>query len=126
MTGMAAVSEPDFSADAEAQPDAEAVRVRMTGNADLRVKTQLDEFLERLHVGATSAGAKEVVVDLRSLEFMNSTCFKSLLTWIGRIQSMPEEKRYRVRLISSPEMYWQRRSLHALSCFATDLISVEE
>lgn len=114
----------DFNA--EAVTNGGHARITMTGNADLRVKDELERFLEQVHTRVEASGERELAVDLRSLEFMNSTCFKSLLTWIGRIQSLAEDKRYRLRILSNPEMYWQRRSLHALRCFATDLITVEE
>ena len=35
------------------------------------------------------------------------------------------DRQYRIRFLSNTEMLWQRRSLHALQCFASHLISVE-
>jgi len=32
---------------------------------------------------------------------------------------------YRIRFLSNPSILWQRRSLHALSCFAAELITIE-
>jgi hypothetical protein len=88
-------------------------------------KEGLDGLLPRVHEEALRRSAAEVVVDFRKLEFMNSSCFKSFVTWISEVQELAPEKQYRLRLLSSPEMHWQRRSLHALRCFAVDLISVE-
>ena len=56
---------------------------------------------------------------------MNSSCFKSFVTWISDVSELEPDKQYKIRLLSKPEMHWQRRSLHALRCFAVDLISIE-
>ncbi len=56
---------------------------------------------------------------------MNSSCFKSFVTWIGEVQDLQPDKQYRIHFRSNPEMLWQRRSLHALRCFAVDLITIE-
>ena len=114
---------PDFTVTAERLD--RTVSARLVGTADLSTKKVLDEFLERLHEEARTHGAAEVVVDFRELKFMNSSCLKGLVTWICAVQELPADKRYRIILVSSPEMRWQRRSLHALWCLATDLVSIQ-
>src|SRR5262249_33805309 len=99
--------------------------VRFSGNADMRSRDALDELLVKLHQEARKGSVTEVVIDFHELEFMNSSCFKSFVTWIGRVQDLPEAERYRIRFLSKPELLWQRRSLHALRCFAVDLITIE-
>jgi hypothetical protein len=56
---------------------------------------------------------------------MSASAFNELVTWLGSIHELPEEKRYKLRLLSNPDIHWQRRSLKTLSCFAIDLVSVE-
>jgi hypothetical protein len=113
----------DFSATAETQE--QTVSARLVGTADLNVKRALDEFLVKLHATAQAAHAAEVVMDFRSLKFMNSSCLKGLVTWICAVQELPVPNQYRIVLVSSPEMHWQRRSLHALSCLATQLVTIQ-
>ena len=36
-----------------------------------------------------------------------------------------EAERYKVRLLSNPNLHWQKRSLHSLRCFAIELITIE-
>jgi hypothetical protein len=108
-----------------AERSAETLTVIMTGTADLRVQDQLSEFLVTIDKLCTEAGVAEVTVDVQKLEFMNSACFKAFVSWIGRLQDREEAHQYRIRFLSDPRMLWQRRSLHALSCFAADLISIE-
>jgi hypothetical protein len=113
----------DFSVEANLQE--RAIQARFTGNADLRAREALEKFLVGLHAEAQRVAAEKVVVDFHRLEFMNSSCFKSFVTWIGEVQDLNADKQYRIHFRSNPEMLWQRRSLHALRCFAVDLITIE-
>jgi hypothetical protein len=105
----------------------EGVRITATleGNADVAAMDALDMLLDRLHAEAMRLAISETVIDLRHLEFMNSSCFKSFVTWISGIQDLEPPKQYRIKFLSNPQMHWQKRSLHALRCFAVQLISVE-
>jgi anti-anti-sigma factor len=117
------VSADDFKADTYNRND--LLVLELVGTADLRVQPQLDEFLGKVNHLAQDRASREVVVDLRKLEFMNSSCFKAFVSWIGELQEMDARRQYKVRFLSEPRMLWQRRSLHALSCFAVDLITIE-
>ena len=101
------------------------LRVALTGNADMRSALQLQDWLHALHGEAMRLNVSETVVDLRTLEFMNSSCFKGFLSWISEVRDGDAAHQYRIRFLSDPSMLWQRRSLHALSCFAVDLITIE-
>jgi hypothetical protein len=121
--GDLAVKGRDFSA--SASHEGETLVLRLAGNADMSAKESIDGLLPRVHTEARGLGVAEVAVDFRDLEFMNSSCFKSFVTWISDVQELEVAKQYRIRFLSKPEMHWQRRSLHALRCFAVDLITVE-
>jgi hypothetical protein len=56
---------------------------------------------------------------------MNSSCFKTFITWIVRVRNLAPDAQYKIRFLSDQEKHWQRRSLGALSCFAVDLIRIE-
>lgn len=116
------VSDPDFTA--EAQADGRGLAVRLSGTADLNVKRQLDDFLSGIHEAALGLSATEVTLDLRTLEFMNSSCLKGLVTWISSVQDQTIDKRYRITFVSNPDLHWQRRSLHALSRIAGEIVSI--
>lgn len=118
------IDEHDFKA--QCSQDARLLKIVMSGNADLNVKSSLDRFLDAVHNAAERNGIEEVQVDVRKLEFMNSSCLKCLVGWLSRIQDMPPTGQYRVLFISSPAMYWQKRSLHALSCLAAELVTVQQ
>lgn len=98
--------------------------VKLVGSAESDAMRPLDAYLKSVH--AVAAPAKlPVTVDLRALEFMNSSSFKAFVTWIRILQDLPQEAQYRVKLISDSKKHWQERSLAALACFAVDLIQIE-
>jgi hypothetical protein len=115
--------ENDFTA--QATTTNRRIQVSLTGTADLTVKTQLDHFLHEVHTEAQRCLAEEVTVDVRQLEFMNSSCLKSFVWWISTVQEQTGDGKYRIVFVSSPSMYWQRRSLNALACLANEIISVQ-
>jgi hypothetical protein len=117
------MKENDFTADASASE--RRIQVSLTGTADLTVKSQLDRFLRDVHSEAQRCLAEEVTVDVRQLEFMNSSCLKSLVWWISTVQEQPGEGKYRIIFVSSPSVYWQRRSLNALACLASEIITIQ-
>jgi hypothetical protein len=102
----------------------EGLVAKLSGTADLRVTDSVEAILGSVHQKALELGIPEVRMDLRDLEFMNSSCFKSFVSWISEVSDLTSGQ-YRIRFLSNPSILWQRRSLHALSCFASDLITID-
>jgi hypothetical protein len=120
---LPSVKDRDFAASVAA--DGRTLVATMTGNADLNVKAQLDAFVAALHEEAHRRRVVSVSLDLRRLDFMNSSCLKTLVWWIGKVAEQPADAQYRIVLMSSPSLYWQRRSLNALASLANHLVTVE-
>jgi len=123
MLNVPTVTTPEFQA--TASQDSSGVSLRLTGNADVRVMSALDAMLRTLSAELEKASVPEVVVDMRNLQFMNSSCFKSFVTWLGQVQELEPGKQYRIRFLSDANKHWQRRSLAALSCFAVELVRID-
>jgi hypothetical protein len=98
----------------------------LKGNADYAAIDSVEKLLDKTHDEALRTTASEVVIDLRQLEFMNSSCFKCFVSWITEVQELPEAQQYKVRFQSNAQLHWQKRSLHSLRCFAVELITVDE
>jgi hypothetical protein len=101
------------------------LNIRLVGSAESIAKAALDGLLKNVHTEAQRLKLQEVIVDLRELEFMNSSCFKSFVYWLREAEELEPAKQYRIRLLSDDDKHWQRRSLAALACFAADLIRIE-
>jgi hypothetical protein len=116
-------TENDFAANASVSE--RTVAVSLSGTADVPIRNHLDHFLREVHQEAQRCRAEEVTVDVRQLEFMNSSCLKCLVWWVSTVQEQPTEGKYKIVFVSSPSVYWQRRSLDALACLADGIISVQ-
>ncbi|MBX3161441.1 MAG: hypothetical protein KF773_36105 [Deltaproteobacteria bacterium] len=103
----------------------EAIAVTFSGTADTETRPELDRFVKQLHVEAQRLRVPAVAIDLRELEFMNSSCLKILVAWLAQLRDLPADQQYRIKIRSNPSLLWQRRSLAALSCFAVDLVTIE-
>ena len=108
----------------ESSLEGRTVVTTFTGVAELNVVDPLASLLEELHQRAGALEVEQVVVDFSQLEFMSASCLRSFITWINRLQELPSSKQYRIRFVANPDLPWQRRSVHALKCFATELISI--
>jgi hypothetical protein len=118
------VAEEKYSA--HIAPDAHGLRVHFKGTiSTVNPAVVLNPFVDGVHAHAVEAGAKEVRVDLTTLEFCNSSGFKSFIHWIERIQQLPEPRRYKLRFLSTKERRWQRASLLALSCYGVNIVVIE-
>lgn len=120
--GVQPIQHPDFAAEVSLGESAE---LKLVGSADAGAASDLTKLVTDLHAALAERGIREVVVDLRTLEFMSAGSFNALVTWLGLVNDLPPEQRYRMRFRSSSNIMWQRRSLRTLSCFATDIIAIE-
>jgi hypothetical protein len=118
-----AVSGENFSA--YAMNKGRTITAFLKGNADMRARPHLEQFLSSLHGAASGLKVSEVYVDFRDLEFMTSSCFKDFVSWLSVLEAAPLEQQYRISFVADPKSHWQKRSLHALRCFAAKLITVQ-
>ncbi len=84
----------------------------------------LNPFVDAAHKELSAAAVKHIDVDLRDLEFCNSSGFKSFIYWIQLIQKLPQPQQYKLRFKTNPQRRWQKTSLLALSCFAVELTEI--
>lgn len=111
---------------ADFSEESSQLAVRLGGHADLpEVVEALSALWMRVHARALDLKAAVVTVDLRPLEFMNSSCFRTFVVWLSHLAQSTDGERYRVRFLSDTTRYWQRRGLQALSAFARDVVTVE-
>ena len=121
--GELAIRDLDFEAAAEV---ATGASIRLSGNADATIVPPLTKLIDQLHREVVQHRQPEVTVDIRTLEFMNASCFNVFVSWLNLINELPVESRYRLRFTINAAIPWQRRSLRTLSCFATDLVQVTD
>jgi len=105
--------------------DAGVMVVVLDGTADQFTSDRLTDFFAKVHASAVNTNVPAVVLDMRRLEFMNSSSFKALVNWVSNIHDLEPDRRYRIRVQSNTAIPWQKRSLQSLTYFAVDLVTVE-
>jgi len=120
---VAPIEGADFSAASER--DQARLCVRLRGHADLGAKRALEGFVAAVDHAARVDRVDEVVVDMRRLDFMNSSCLKTLVTWLKKVRERPATQQYPIRFLRDQSAYWQERSLDALRAFAPGIVNVE-
>jgi hypothetical protein len=106
------------------QMDGQRIKVTAWGYADMRCQAALHEFLVALDAEGLRLTVEEVSVDIRTLDFMSSGCFKHFVTWLATAKQ--QGRTYKIVFVSNPAQHWQKLSLRALTCFAPDVVSVRE
>ena len=117
------VSDDRYSATLTNEAGAPIVQLKGTISTQ-NPATLLNPFVDGAHKELCGAAVKHVDIDLRDLEFCNSSGFKSFIYWIQLIQKLPKPQQYKLRFKVNPQRRWQKTSLLALSCFAVDLTEI--
>lgn len=120
---LAPVNTEDFRTQLALQ--GKKLSLKLVGSADTRVMFPLESMMKALEREISRLGVQEVVVDMKELDFMNSSCFRSFVTWLCHVRDYERDRQYAIKFLSDSGKHWQSRSLHALSCFAHELVQIE-
>ncbi len=115
-----------FSADGVSitpRVDEGVLRVHVAGAVEMREPgemlnpywTMIDEETRRL-------GIRRVEVDLRDLNFMNSSGILTLVRWITRAKGHPADANYNLVLQYDRNVTWQRTSIPTLAKLAPQIV----
>jgi hypothetical protein len=102
------------------------IRLKLSGNADMDIVPLLGPYLGRFHDYLCGTNASTVTVDLRELYFLNSSCFKAIITWIASINTLNPSERYHVQFFINPGLAWQKRNLQSILDFAPTIVGVQD
>jgi anti-anti-sigma regulatory factor len=116
------VEDPDFIAE---MTYADGAVLRLTGSADKTATVAIAAMFTALHDEMCTSGTRALVLDMKDVEYMSARCFRQLLAWVGKVQELDKDKRYKIRLRGNPSLAWQKHSLGALACFDTEMITLE-
>jgi hypothetical protein len=121
--GRLAIRAGSFRADTDV---GETVDVTWKGECDLDAVEELGPFFDAVHTAAIATSPpREVIFDVKEVEFMSSSCLSKLVAWLARIRDLEAAARYKVRIQYDPKVPWQKRSLRAVQFFAPELVTLE-
>src|SRR5262245_6934064 len=83
----------------------------------------LSPVFTEVHDRAVETRLREVVLDLRRLEYANAGVWRCIVEWLRRIRE--SRWQYRLRVRSELSYRWQRVGLPALSIFGDDWLQID-
>ena len=99
--------------------------VVLSGTADFEARPELAAWIRSLHDEVTKLGLSRVVVDIKNLEFMSSICVNVFVGWLVTLMELPPSQHYRVHFRWNRSLFWQRKSLNALSRLAMLIVTTD-
>jgi hypothetical protein len=93
--------------------------IKISGDIDMKDPgIILDPLLDKVHTGMITAGNKVIDLDILGLYFLNSSGIKSIAKWIIQLASIPDNKKYRIRIHYNKDITWQVTSIPTLKYLA--------
>jgi hypothetical protein len=110
----------------EVTDTASGVGVSFVGDVDMQDPgVILDPLFEKIHGGCISAGIKEVDLDFKQLNFLNSSGIKAIAKWIMKLGELSADKKYVIKIIHNKNITWQVTSLPTLTFLVPGAVKVE-
>jgi hypothetical protein len=97
--------------------------IRLTGS--LRTQSAQDELnrrLETLHHRITNAKLESFTVDVRGLNFVNSSAIRVFINWISRAETAA----YKLVFLTDRDTTWHRLSFSVLQSLAPNSVQIIE
>jgi hypothetical protein len=84
----------------------------------------LDPFFDKVHSEMTKNQIKNINVNAKELNFINSSSIKCIVKWIVTIQKIDKNNRYTITFLTNKNALWQNLSFESLKYFAQDIIKI--
>ena len=109
------------------QTAGDVLRVKMIGAVEMRDPGELlNAYWNGIDDAARAQKFKRVEVDLRDVNFMNSSGILTLVRWITRAKTHPPESAYTLVLQYDRNVTWQRTSIPTLAKLAPKIVVPSE
>ena len=99
------------------------IAVVFSGMIDIREPTkEILPYLLKIHKTILENAFNKVYIDLTGLDFMNSSGIKTFISWIMKVNEMPQADRYNITIIYGPDITWQQSSVKVIKRLFPDFI----
>lgn len=122
MAGSAFASFDAQAVKVNAQLDGNVLRLVMSGSVEVRDPGALfDPYWSSLDEALRREGVKQVELDIRGLEFMNSSGILTLVRWIVKVKAQPA---YEIVIQHNHDLTWQKTNVPVLAKLAPAIVRV--
>lgn len=103
--------------------ESDGLRIAISGAIDMREPGELlNPYWNAVDEEARRRGVRRIEVDLRDLNFMNSSGILTLVRWITRAKNAPQDEAYSIVLKYDHNVTWQRTSVPTLAKLAPHVV----
>ncbi len=96
-------------------------RIRFSGSLSTSsAQEQVERVLVDLHAYIVGANVALFTVDVRPLNFVNSSAIRLFINWISRA----ERAGYKLRFVTDPELTWHRLNFSVLKSLAPQSVEI--
>ena len=115
------------------RPDLPSVKIEFTQANSLKLSgsitskepdKSLGAFFRAVHDASVTGRLPEVRVDIRGLTFVNSSAIRMFIDWAMWLAN-EQGHRYKLRVVTSPQVTWQRVSFSTLAHLAGEHLIIE-
>ena len=85
----------------------------------------MEPFLNEVHASIVDNNIKDITVDITDLRFLNSAGIRELVDWVMKLNSLEDDKKYKIKFLCSSEHKWQESSMSTLIYLNPDYTSKE-
>ena len=101
----------------------EPTRLKLSGTLSTpTAQAEFRKLLQDLHANVVSAREALFSVDVRELEFVNSSAIRAFVDWISRAAHAG----YKLSFTTNPAITWHRLSFSVLKSLAADTVDIIE
>jgi hypothetical protein len=84
-------------------------------------QVELERILSEIHVHVLTTNLAAFTVDVRDLNFVNSSALRVFINWISRA----ERARYKLVFVTDPKVTWHRLNFSVLKSLAPQAVEIE-
>jgi len=105
----------------------DSLHIVVSGTVEMRDPGELlNPYWDRINGEVIKRHLKRVEVDLRELDFMNSSGILTLVRWIARVRTQPAESAYQILIRHDRNVTWQRTNVPVLAKLAPSVVLVAD
>ena len=102
------------------------LRIAMSGAVEMRDPgVALNPYWNGIDDEVRRVGMKRVQLDMRDLNFMNSSGLLTLVRWVTRVKGHGN-KPYQIELLFDRNVTWQRTSIPTIAKLAPEIVTATE
>jgi len=103
--------------------EGKTMRIRMSGAVEMRDPGELlTPYWNKVDEKAVQQSIRRIEVDMRDLNFMNSSGILTLVRWITKAKTHSTDNAYQLVLQYDRNVTWQRTSIPTLAKLAPDVV----